>query len=392
VQAATPRDDRRQPTGEEQVMVMLRPAPPPIWEQLTTELERTYRLRRVFAWSMSTLGEQCIVFGTPRGHSAEQIVARMSSDPRIVLVQPVQRFNTLTSIAPPRGLALQHGVQALRLEQAHRWATGLGVRVAVVDTGVDVEHPDLRGRIVKANNFVDVGGGGGQTFNNDIHGTAIAGVIAANSNQKMGLVGVAPRSEIFALKACWQQPAGSRSAVCDSYTLAKAVDFAISHGAQVLNISLAGPPDPLLARLIAHALARGIVVVAADSADGARPFPANVPGVIGVAGSDDLQPGVRLPPVHLLRDTLAAPAVDILSTAPHGLYDFFTGSSLAAAQVSGIAALLLEHEPHLKPADLAALFHRTARPIAGAPGAAHRVEQVDACAAVAAALNTGPCT
>jgi hypothetical protein len=375
-------------------MVMLRPAPPPIWEQLTAELERTYRLRRVFAWSMSTLGEQCIVFGTPRGHSAEQIVARMSSDPRIVMVQPVQSFHTLTSIAPTGRLNLQHSVQALRLEQAHRWATGLGVRVAVVDTGVDVDHPDLRGRIARANNFVDAGS---QTFNTDIHGTAIAGVIAANANQKVGLVGVAPRSEIYALKACWQQPAGARTAVCDSYTLAKAVDFAIAHGAQVLNFSLAGPPDPLLARLITSALGRGIVVVAADSPDPARPFPASVPGVIGVAGSDDLQPEVRLPAnlpaSRLLRDTLAAPAVDILSTAPHGLYDFFTGSSLAAAQVSGIAALLLEHEPRLKPAELAALFHKTARPIAAAPGApARRVEQVDACAAVAAALKTGPCT
>jgi subtilisin family serine protease len=370
-------------------MVTLKPAPPPIWEALTVELERTYRLRRVFAWSMSTLGEQCIVFGTPRGHSAEQMVARMRSDPRLVLVQPVQRFTTLTSIGTP-DLRQQRSLQALRLEQAHRWATGLGVRVAVVDTGVDVEHPDLRGRITKANNFVDAGG---QTFNTDIHGTAIAGVIAANVNQKMGLVGVAPRSEIFALKACWQQPAGSRSAVCDSYTLAKAVDFAIAHGAQVLNFSLAGPPDPLLGRLISTALARGIVVVAADSPDGSRSFPASLPGVIGVAGSDDLQPGVRLPPSRLVRDTLAAPAVDILSTAPHGHYDFFTGSSLAAAQVSGIAALLLEHEPQLKPAELAALFHRTARPIVSAPGQPdRRVEQVDACAAVAAALKTGPCT
>jgi hypothetical protein len=371
----------------DRVMVTLEPAPPAIWESITGDLEQTYSLRRVVAWTLSTLGEQCIVFDLPRGHSPQEIVRRLQADPRIVIAQPLQHFATLGSFHASTAI-LQHSALTLHLEQAHHWATGRGVRIAVIDTGIDVEHPDLKGRIVQASNFVTAG----RTFNDDIHGTAVAGIIAAHANPEVGIVGVAPNAEIFALKACWQEPPGSREAVCDSYTLALAIDYAIAHGAQILNLSLGGPEDPLLAHLLEGALHRGIVVIAATAPNASLSFPASLPGVIAVAGSDDLRGG-SVPSGHRLpRATLAAPAIDILSTVPHGHYDFFSGSSLAAAQVSGIAALLLEREPRLTPAEMSELFYKTARPIASAAREPYaQVEQVDACAALALALNTGPC-
>lgn len=378
------------------VMVTLAPAPLPIWNQITLDLERTYRLRTLFAWSMQSLGERCIVFEAPRDRPVEGLLRRLASDPRVELAQPLQRFTTQDSHAIARQVPLQHSAQALRLAQAHHWATGRGVRIAVIDTGVDVDHPELRGRIAKVGNFVErtapgvAGADGDRSFNSDIHGTAVAGVIAAALNSAIGLVGVAPQAQVFALKACWQERPGAREAVCDSYTLAKAIDFAISQGAQVLNFSLAGPPDPLLSKLVATALARGVVVVAADGPDAARSFPATQPGVLAVAGSDDLQGGMRFPMRRLAAGTLAAPGVDILTTVPHGHYDFFSGSSFAAAQVSGVVALLLEREPRLTPPQLAALFHRTAHPIPVSPGAGEAsasIDQVDACAALAASLG-----
>src|SRR6202007_1869763 len=98
----------------------------------------------------------------------------------------------------------------------------------------------------------------------DTMATAGPGSTPAARKAATGLVGVAPQAEVFALKACWQERPGAREAVCDSYTLSKAIDFAISQGAQVLNFSLAGPPDPMIAKLVRAALGRGIVVVAAD--------------------------------------------------------------------------------------------------------------------------------
>jgi subtilisin family serine protease len=376
-----------------QVMITLHPAPPALVEQRTLELVQAYRLRLVYTWALSSLGEQCIVFEVPLGRSAEELARRLASDPLVGSAQPLLTFKVLGDAPQPANgpyARLQHSAQALHLEQAHRWATGKGVRIAIVDTGVELDHPDLRGRVVRAHNFVDRGE---QSFTSDVHGTAVAGVVAATGNNELGIVGVAPGAELFALKACWQQPPAAREAVCNSYTLAKAIDFAIAQGAQVLNFSLGGPPDPLLARLIAAAIGRGIVVVAADGGEGASTFPASLKGVIGIAGSDDLRGGLRAPTGRPPASTLAAPAVDILTTVPRGSYDFFSGSSLAAAQVSGIAALLLERGPKLTPAQIDELFQRTSRPIPPAPGAPPpRARQVDACAALASVIGAGSCS
>ena len=356
--------------GAPQLMVMLAPAPPAILGANTAALAQTYRLRTVYSWNLASLGEQCVVFEVTGGREAEDVARRLASDPRVGSVQTIETFEVLAEPSPWNDpyAHLQHSAEALRLQQAHRWATGKGVRIAVIDTGVDLDHPDLRGRVVKAQNFVDQGE---RSFTTDFHGTAVAGVIAAAANNEVGIVGVAPQAQIYALKACWQQPPGARQAVCNSYTLAKAVDFAIIQGAQVLNFSLAGPPDVLLTRLIEVALERGIVVVAAaPSRPDAKAFPASLQGVIGMSGSDP--PG---PPAKYL----GAPAVDILTTVPRGSYDFFSGSSLAAAQASGVAALLLERNPRLTPPELAALFHKTAR-----------LSRIDACAALAGA-GAGSC-
>lgn len=369
----------------EQIMVMLAPAPPFVWTRATRELEQTYRLRTIYSWTLASLGEQCVVFEVPRGRTAQDLLPRLASDPRVGSAQPLETYTTQAAPSDPYA-HLQHGAQTLRLHQAHRWATGKGVRVAVVDTGVDLDHPDLRGRIAVARNFVDRGE---QTFTTDIHGTAVAGLIAASAGNEVGIVGVAPQAEIWALKACWQRQPGAREAVCNSYTLAKALDFAIVQKAHVLNFSLAGPKDPLLARLLGTALSRGIIVVAADGGDERHGFPASLEGVLGVLGSDDLEGGIRIPPGGKPTASLAAPAVDVLTTVPRGSYDFFSGSSMAAAQVSGVAALLLEKDPKLTPGRLAGLIRKTAHPIAGT-GNPHTVSRVDACAALAS-VTGGEC-
>jgi subtilisin family serine protease len=229
----------------------------------------------------------------------------------------------------------------------------------------------------------------------------VAGVIAADANNGQGIVGVAPQSEILALKACWQDPPDSRQAVCNSYTLAQAVDFALREGAQVLNLSLAGPEDPLLARLLEKALKKGVAVVAARPDDGGEDFPASLAGVLGVRSSG---PSGSLRAADGTVETaaaLAAPGVDVLTTVPRGTYDFFTGSSIAAAQVSGVVALLLERRPDLSPAAVVALIQETAQPVTatastGTNGAEPRHEGsdgqiVDACRALARLLGQGAC-
>ena len=371
----------------QQVMVIYPQAPPSLWARNTSELSRTYGMRVVVAWTLASIGEHCVVFEVPRGRSPKDVIQRLSSDPRVGLAQAVGIFETQMSSNPLSNL--QHGSQALHVPQAHRMATGKGVRVAVIDTGVDFHHPDLIGRIARANDFVHQRNA---PFTADIHGTAMAGVIAAGANNDVGIVGVAPGAELYALKACWPRTPGSREAECNSYTLALAVESAIEEKVQVMNLSLAGPNDPLLARLLGNAITHGIVVVAADGGAPGHSFPANVKGVLGVVGSDDLKGGLARPSARST-SSLAAPSVDIISTAPPNSYDFFSGSSLAAAEVTGIVALLLEKNPKLTPAQIHDVLHKSSHSLTPSPGVPDPpVTQADACAAVALLSGADGCS
>lgn len=349
-----------------QVLVVLPPAPPDHWAEVTSHLATVHGMTPIAAWEMKSLRELCVVYEAPPYATPEELAERLTRNPRVLLAQPNQSFR-VQGEAVLEGAAesdpyleLQHAARTLRLAAAHRLATGRGVTVALVDTGVDVDHPDLRGRIAGVGSFVTQGE---KTFTSDTHGTAIAGVVAAAAGNGKGIVGVAPQARILALKACWHEPPGSRRALCTSYTLAQALDFAIGADARVLTLSLTGPDDALLARLLERALETGMVVVAAvdvDLADGG--FPARLAGVVapwpappeeGAAPPAEGDAGPA--------DALRAPAEEILTTTPRGAYDFFSGSSFAAAHAAGVAALVLELRPGATSAEVEALLDRTAR-------------------------------
>jgi subtilisin family serine protease len=173
--------------------------------------------------------------------------------------------------------------------------------------------------------------------------------MVARKDNGTGIVGVAPDAKLIALKACWPDQADSIEAVCNSFTLALAVNAAIKSGVNILNMSLTGPYDPLLELLLNKAMEKGIIVVAADTgldSDNER-FPASLKNVISVQTSK--QPD----PHHItLAQLISAPGDKVLTTLPHGTYDFISGSSIAAAEVSGIIALLLEIKPDLTLAEI----------------------------------------
>ena len=267
---------------------------------------------------------------------------------------------------------MQGSLEDSGITRAHRWSTGKGVRIAVIDTGIDVKHPDLRGQTVEVRNFISDGAGAA-----DRHGTAVAGVIASVAGNRQGIVGVAPGARLLALQACAQQDAEGRGN-CTTFSLARAIDHAITAGSDVLNLSLGGPQDRLLERLLAAAIEQDIVVVAArgDGKPGAG-FPASLPGVIAVGN-------VPAPAGRLI-----APGQDVLTLVPPDGYDYLSGSSIAAAHVSGIVALLLERAPSMHAADVERLLVRTSRPVARKGAGSLRV--VSACDALATLSGTIRC-
>jgi subtilisin family serine protease len=246
--------------------------------------------------------------------------------------------------------AEQYAPQKLNLAEAHRLARGNRILIAVIDSEVDASHPDLAGAIAAK---FDAAGDGERPHP---HGTGMAGAIAARRN----MLGTAPGVGLLTVRAF-----GGRadSAEGTTYNILKGLDWAAAQGARVINMSFAGPSDPRLREALAKANARGIVLVAAaGNAGPSSPplFPAADPNVIAVTatGADDTLFAGANRGNYI---AVAAPGVEIYAPAPDGTYQLTTGTSVAAAEVSGVAALLIERNPSLTPAQVRKILMDTAK-------------------------------
>jgi subtilisin family serine protease len=316
--------------------------------QQAQRLAAAQRLRQLDSWPIETLAMHCVVFEITDGRPLGEVLAAVAHSDGVLIAQPLNEFHTLSDGSAPAYndplYDLQTNLATLGIARAHQRTQGAGVRIALIDTAVDTAHPDLRGRIAATHSFLK---GEAPAADARRHGTAMAGLLAAVANNHLGMVGVAPlaRLEIFA--ACWQLSAGADAAACNTFTLAQALVGALASGAPLVNLSLAGPADPLLTLLVQSGLKRGVIFVGAAAGSDA-PFPTAIDGVLAAAGAEQPQSG----------DTLVAPAQHVLTLRPQGEFDFSSGSSVAAAQVSGVIALLLAATPrHLSGADVLTLLH-----------------------------------
>lgn len=240
----------------------------------------------------------------------------------------------------------QWGYNALRLSEIHNSLTGQGVRVAVIDSGVDRTGPELNepGRVLNGCDWVtsptNVCQGTGVTDENG-HGTHVAGIIAAKKDG-LGVTGVSPDAEILPLRVLNADGAGWLS------DIAAAIDYAVANDSKVINLSLGGTSDFALIRVaIENAISRGVVVVAAagNSGLGAAPsYPAAYQGVIAVAATTESSRIATYSNEGNYID-VAAPGSDILSSWPFGSgYARLSGTSMASPQVAGLVALLLDQD------------------------------------------------
>jgi type VII secretion-associated serine protease mycosin len=244
----------------------------------------------------------------------------------------------------------------LRLERAwERAGKGAGQVVAVVDTGVDLSHPDLAGRLLPGYDFVD-----DDAVPNDAngHGTHVAGIIAAAANNGQGIAGVASAARILPVRVLDANGVGTDA------DIAAGIRWAADHGATIANLSLggSGSPSTVLKSAVAYALARDVVVVAPSGNTGTdvAEYPAALAGVVSVAGTGDDGDAAFFSSRHATV-AVAAPSIAITSTAKGGGYDNETGTSFAAPIVAGIAALVRSHEPKLSQSAVGQRLRTTAR-------------------------------
>jgi type VII secretion-associated serine protease mycosin len=243
-------------------------------------------------------------------------------------------------------------LKSLRISEAHRISDGEGVTVAVVDSGVWAEHPDLEGAVLPGFNVLGKGDG-----RNDLegHGTGIAGIIAARGRAgNRGVLGIAPAAKILPIS-----PAGSPLVVT------KAIDWAVEHNAKVINMSFLTDGTDGLAAAVKRATAADVVLVAGagnnDEAGSDSEYPAAYPEVIAVGASD--RAGKVAPFSHQGPQLdLVAPGVDVgvANGDPNREYQRVQGTSVSAAIVSGAAALIRAEYPELSAAQVVEVLESTA--------------------------------
>jgi subtilisin family serine protease len=339
--------------------------------RIALRLAREHGLALVDDWPMPMLGVDCFILQAPAGRSVADEARALSRDPAVEWAEPSSLYHAQSALkeaarAEDPLYRTQPAASAWRLEALHQIATGRNVRVAVIDSRIQQDHPDLSGQVQTSRNFVP-----DRSLAAEVHGTGVAGVIAAKAHNGLGIEGVAPDARLLALRACWQTAAGPgapAATLCDSVSLAKALSFAIDRRAEVINLSLSGPPDPLLGKLIDLARDRGATVVAAfDPKAPSGGFPASHAGVVAVTDET-----LAAPPAGVY----SAPGRDIPTTQPGGRWFLVSGSSYAAAHVSGLFALMRERDAHA----------RSGRMLAVSASGGGRI---DACASL---LRTaGPC-
>jgi subtilisin family serine protease len=308
----------------------------------------------------------------------ETVSRELATDTNVRAVQPNFRYLLQEQKAAlAEGDPAQYALAKLRLPEAHMLAHGANVTIAVIDSGIDARHPELANAV--ADSFDALGSKDGP----HVHGTGVAGAIAAHAR----LMGSAPAARILAIRAFGSSPNGAEST---SFIVLKGLDYAAAHGAQIVNMSFAGPKDSLIERGIAAAAAKGIVMVAASGNAGPKSpplYPAAYPDVIAVSATD-AQDRLFAASNRGSYVAVSAPGVDIFLPAPDEKYQMTSGTSFSAAYVSGLVALMLERNPSLRPDEVRAILLKTARDL-GAPGRDDQfgAGEADAYAAVSAATQ-----
>lgn len=236
-----------------------------------------------------------------------------------------------------RMLPPQYVVDKLRLSEARKFAQGRNIRVGLIDSGVDMEHPEIRGSVLGYLDAID------GLATPHAHGTSMATAIVAHGE----LQGIAPAALLIVARAFGGPQAASANG--KSFQILTALEWIVQQRAKVVNLSFAGPQDRLLSKALAGAKERGVITVAAAGNGGARSaplYPGADPSVIAVTATDaedkvfsDANRGAYV--------AIAAPGVDVLTAEPGGRYAFTSGTSIAAAHVTALVALLLEKQPEL---------------------------------------------
>ena len=369
----------------QQIVALVQTQAPGGADALARNLATRYGLRIVSAFPLSSLLATMVVFSVPVGRSAETTAVDLRQEQGVVESDTDSAAMFVTLGSPL--VSEEYALPLIGVQRAQSVVRGRDVLIGIVDTGIDLSHPDLRGAVVDSENLVDAR----EPMSPGAHGTAIAGIIAGQGADG-GVVGIAPAAKLVAIEACALPSAGSAEAVCAADRVARGIDLAVGKGVQILNLSFGGPPNTVVDRMVLQAiLVHHVIVVAAAGNNGPHGplmYPAALPGVIAVGASDNrdmLDAHSNLGP----NVSLLAPGVDVMTTLPENRYAFVSGTSYAAAVTSGALALLIEAGGSATPLEAIAALRGGADPIQ-IPG--ERLGRVNVCRSLSLLGRADICT
>lgn len=290
----------------------------------------------------------------PRGVDPDAFVERLSKERGVKSAEPNGLVHATTTSSNDPGFANQWGTRRINAPLAWDLSQGFGVTVAVIDTGVDLAHPDLVGRVDTENDW-DFVNSSDTARDDDGHGTHVAGIIAATLNNRLGVAGVAPGARVLPLKALDANGEG------DFFTVAQAIYYA-AENASVINMSLGSDEySSVINNAIQYAISHDVVVIAASGNDSSSivSYPARFAGVVGVGSTNDGDARSSFSNYGPEVD-VTAPGYAIYSTVPGG-YAWLSGTSMAAPQVAGTVALIRAAHPELNRQAVEMLLYDSAK-------------------------------
>jgi subtilisin family serine protease len=325
-------------------------------QKTMTEIAQAQGMTFVRSFSLPSVNTLVALMEVSGPTPLANFLPNLQSLSQVQYAQPNQLYRTTAYNDPLSDI--QYGPRLIDADRAHQVATGQDVSVAIIDTSIDGDQPDLRGKVIEQIDFIGPDAPGLE----GIHGTLMSGVISAGENNQVGGFGVAPHVKLLGLKACQPLPENPVEAACSSESIAKSLDLAIRRKVRLINMSLGGPPDRLIETLIKRAAEKDIIMVAAAGNEGPKAppsYPAAYEPVLAVSAVDLDDERYDKANVGSYID-LSAPGVDILSTLPGERFNVFSGTSIATAHVTAAAALLLQAKPELSSAEVVQALEETA--------------------------------
>ena len=253
--------------------------------------------------------------------------------------------NYYTLAASTNTPALNYPLAQTGIGRAQTISKGQGIVIGLVDTPVDISHPTLRGANIEQHIIVD-----SNTIESKVHGTSIAGILVSKNPQ----IGIAPEAKLLSVSAFSSKPGHPKALRGTSTDIVSAIAYCIKRKVDVLNLSFTGSRDKFVEQIVRAAIRKNITVVAAGGNRGrigSTVYPALIDGVVGVTAVDRKQRLFKHADQGRFID-IAAPGVGVLTTAPEGKYQISTGTSMAAAHVSGVMALMKSYRRGYSPNQL----------------------------------------